>query len=90
MTPLVIRMTIIIDATTWSFTYNCHSDIFILQATGAPFQGKLLTFPKIIDQARKAFSVAHLQDRLLALPANISLGQKGLAETNTLACLTHL
>jgi hypothetical protein len=26
MTPLVVRMTIINDATTWSIIYNCHSD----------------------------------------------------------------
>jgi hypothetical protein len=26
MTPLVVRMTIINDATTWSVTYKCHSD----------------------------------------------------------------
>jgi hypothetical protein len=25
MTPLVVRMTIISDATTWSVTYKCHS-----------------------------------------------------------------
>jgi len=42
MTPLVIRMMIISDATTWSITYDCHShgssgviydcNIFIIQA----------------------------------------------------------
>jgi hypothetical protein len=26
MTTLVIRMTILGDTTTWSVTYNCHSD----------------------------------------------------------------
>jgi hypothetical protein len=36
MTPLVIRMMIVSDATPWSITYNHHSDernIFITQAT---------------------------------------------------------
>jgi hypothetical protein len=36
MKPLVVRMIIISDATTWSITYDRHSDdynIFIAQAT---------------------------------------------------------
>jgi hypothetical protein len=36
MTPLVVRMMTVSDTTTWSVTYNCHSDecnIFIIQAT---------------------------------------------------------
>jgi len=41
MTPLVNRMTIICDATTWSITYDRQTDernIFIIQATGPSFQ----------------------------------------------------
>jgi hypothetical protein len=37
MTPLVVRLTILSDATTWSGTYNRHSDnhnVFIKLATG--------------------------------------------------------
>jgi hypothetical protein len=26
MTPLIVKNTIISDATTWRVTYNCHSD----------------------------------------------------------------
>jgi hypothetical protein len=36
MMTQVIRMTITNDATTWSITYDCHSDdchMFIIQAT---------------------------------------------------------
>jgi hypothetical protein len=36
MTPLVIRMTIVSDVTTWSITYNRHSDdhnCFTIQAS---------------------------------------------------------
>ena len=36
MTALVIRMTIISDATTWSIIYDCHSvnsNIFMIHAT---------------------------------------------------------
>jgi hypothetical protein len=37
MTPLVVRMMIVSDATTWSITYDCQNDnrnIFIKHALG--------------------------------------------------------
>jgi hypothetical protein len=53
MKSLVVRMTIISDATTWSITYNHHSDkhyIFIMQATAYYVREVIATVKSFIVQ----------------------------------------